>query len=91
MVSRSARDRVLEVLLEPRAREEALIKLPEIESALKKAESEINNLVSERECLTVFIAEQCVELYMARVKLLKEKLDHIAIEIKQLEEQETEA
>lgn len=78
-------------LVDAKERQEALLRLPVIEKLLQQAETELSALLAEREGLSIFIAEHCVQLWSTRAEAIKEKLERIAIEIEQLEEQEVQA
>lgn len=78
-------------LVDAKARQEALARLPEIQATLQRTESELASLLAEREGLAVYIAGQCVDLWGARLALMQQALDTIALEIEQLEVLQAEA
>jgi len=78
-------------LIDARAQKEHLIKLPELEKALKHAEHELGCLISERDGLAAYFGELCYQLWSKKVADLKAAMEDLSLLIKQISEQESDA
>ncbi len=78
-------------LIDAREQKEHLLKLPELEKALKHAEHELACLISERDGLAAYFGELCYQLWSKKVADLQLELKELSLLIKQISEQESDA
>jgi uncharacterized protein YPO0396 len=77
-------------LVDAKARQQALARLPVIDADLQAVESTLQILADERDALPRFIAECCALLWQARARELESLLKRLMIDIEQLSERETQ-
>lgn len=78
-------------LIDAREQKEHLLKLPELEKALKHAEHKLDCLISERDGLAAYFGELCYQLWSKKVAELQLNLEDLSLLIKQISEQESDA
>jgi len=78
-------------LIDAREQKEHLIKLPELEKALRHAEHELVCLMSERDGLGAYFGELCYQLWSKKIADLQLALDDLLLLIKQISEQALDA
>lgn len=74
-------------LVDARAQEEHLSKLPQLSTVIKTATAELNKLATEKNSLPIYIGEISVQLWNERIAEIKDKLTELGRQIKQAEKQ----
>lgn len=75
-------------LLDAKAQQEHLSRLPDLATAIKHAEHTLAELCSERAGLPIYFGEICAQLWQQKITRYKETLDHLIMQIKNTAEKE---